>query len=68
VQQLRSLNFERARTEDEEKREDLKTIHDAANVWDRGYGNGDQLTWLYSRDRAETHSSGSGHERGLSGS
>jgi len=47
VQQLRNLSFERSKTEQEAKRENLATIDDAAEAWEHGYGDGLQLTWLF---------------------
>ena len=46
-QQIRNVSFERDKTEQEAKRENLKTVHDAEDVWRRGYGNGEQVTWLF---------------------
>jgi hypothetical protein len=47
VQQLRNTSFERARTEQEEQRDPEKTARNVAEVWERGYGTGVQLTWLF---------------------
>lgn len=47
TQQIRNLSFERARTEQETEREKLADIHDAEDVWKRGYGNGLDITWLF---------------------
>ena len=44
---FREVSFERDKTEQEAKRENLKTVHDAEDVWRRGYGNGEQVTWLF---------------------
>ncbi len=46
VQQVRNVSFERQKTEDEEKREHLHAISDVGDVWKRGYGDGQQITWL----------------------
>jgi hypothetical protein len=46
VQQLRNLSFEREQTEQESKREHLADVKSAADILKRGYGNGQQLTWL----------------------
>ena len=43
---MRNVSFERAKTEEEEKREHLKSISDVGDVWKRGYGNAEQITWL----------------------
>ncbi|MGQ0833308.1 MAG: DUF3857 domain-containing protein [Gammaproteobacteria bacterium] len=47
VQQIRNLSFERNKTEQEAKRENLTEILNAEDVWRRGYGNGLEITWLY---------------------
>lgn len=46
VQQVRNVTFERQKTEEEEKREHLKSISDVGDVWKRGYGTAEQITWL----------------------
>lgn len=46
VQQIRNVSYERDKTAAEEKREHLKSIGDVGDVWQRGYGNGEQITWL----------------------
>lgn len=46
VQRVRNLSFESS-TSTEQVREQLKSIHDAVDVWERGYGDGEQLTWLF---------------------
>lgn len=47
VQQVRNLSFERARTEQEIKREKLADNSDAEDVWKHGYGDGIEVTWLF---------------------
>lgn len=47
VQRLRNLSFEPSRSEKEAEREKLRESDDAADVWERGYGAGDQVTWLF---------------------
>jgi hypothetical protein len=47
AQQVRNLSFERERSEQEQKRENIKVVHDVADVWNRGYGDGLQVTWLF---------------------
>lgn len=47
AQQIRNLSFERRKTEQEAKREQLAEIDSAAEVWTRGYGNGVQINWLF---------------------
>jgi transglutaminase-like putative cysteine protease len=46
VQQVRNVSFERQKTEEEEKREHLHAISDVGEVWKRGYGSAEQITWL----------------------
>jgi hypothetical protein len=47
VQQIRNLSFEKEKTQQEEKREKRKGIHNVEDVWKRGYGDGGDITWLY---------------------
>lgn len=47
AQQVRNLSVERQRTEQEEKRENIKPVSDVADVWNRGYGGEQQVTWLF---------------------
>jgi hypothetical protein len=47
VQQIRNLSFERDRTEEEDKRENIKTNDDVEDVWKRGYGEAWQINWLF---------------------
>jgi hypothetical protein len=47
VQQLRNLSFEPPRTDTERERDKISGNDDAADVWERGYGDGDQITWLF---------------------
>jgi Domain of Unknown Function with PDB structure (DUF3857) len=47
VQQIRNTSYEREKTTQEEKREKIKSIDKAEDVWKRGYGNDFQLTWLF---------------------
>jgi hypothetical protein len=46
VQQIRNVSFERQKTEQEEKRQYLRSISDVGDVWKRGYGTGEQINWL----------------------
>jgi hypothetical protein len=46
-QQIRNVSFERDKTEQEARRENLKTAKDVEDVWRRGYGDGEQVTWLF---------------------
>lgn len=47
VQQVRNLSFEHDRSEQELKAEKLRDRDDVADVWNYGYGDGEQITWLY---------------------
>ena len=47
VQQIRNLSYEIRKTEQEEKRDNEKPVTNVAEVWKKGYGYGQQLTWLY---------------------
>lgn len=47
VLQLRNISFERGRSEQELKREKLKDAGSVADVWQRGYGDGFDITWLF---------------------
>jgi hypothetical protein len=47
VQKMRNLEYERERTEVEEKREKLKENHDATEVFKHGYGDSYDLTLLF---------------------
>lgn len=47
VQQMRNTSYEPPRTEAEEKQAKEKPPTNVEEVWQRGFGNGQQLTWLY---------------------
>lgn len=47
TQQIRNLSFERAKSEQEIKREAQKEAKNVADVWNRGYGDGLEITWLF---------------------
>jgi hypothetical protein len=47
VQQLRNTDFEMEKTEQEKKREKQKDSGNAEEIWKRGYGDGQRLTWLF---------------------
>ena len=46
VQRVRNLSLE-GQQNLEEAQEKLKSIHDAVDVYERGYGDGEQITWLF---------------------
>jgi len=49
VQQFRNTSYEVQKTEQEKKRAKEKTVENVnvEGIWKRGYGNGQQLTWLF---------------------
>jgi hypothetical protein len=47
TQQIRNFSFERERSEQEWKRENLKDIHTVEDVWKHSYGNYWQIDWLF---------------------
>ena len=47
TQRIRNLTFERAKSEQETKRENLKEADDVEDVWKHGYGHGGEITWLF---------------------
>ena len=47
TQQLRNLTFEREKSEQEQNRESLKEINSIEDIWKRGYGDGNGITWLF---------------------
>jgi hypothetical protein len=47
TQQIRNLSYERARSSQESDRENLKDAKDVGDVWNLGYGDGEQITWLF---------------------
>jgi Domain of Unknown Function with PDB structure (DUF3857) len=47
VQQFRNTSYELRKTEQEEKRDREKQAENVEDVWKRGYGDGNQLTWLF---------------------
>ncbi len=47
VQQIRNTTYELQKTEQEEKRAKEKPVENVEELWKRGYGNGQQLTWLF---------------------
>jgi hypothetical protein len=47
VQQLRNTSYEVRKTEQEQKRDKEKPAANAEELWKRGYGDGQRLTWLF---------------------
>jgi Domain of Unknown Function with PDB structure (DUF3857) len=47
VQQIRNTSYEVSKTEQEQKRSKEKDVNNVEDLWKRGYGNGQQLTWLF---------------------
>lgn len=47
VQRLRNTSYERQKTEQEQKRAKEKESSNVEDVWKRGYGDGEQITWLF---------------------
>jgi hypothetical protein len=47
VQQFRNTSFEVNKTEQEQKRAKEKDVDNVEDLWKRGYGTGEQLTWLF---------------------
>lgn len=46
TQQIRNVSFELQKTQQESDRENLKSIRNVAQVWERGYGDAEQITML----------------------
>jgi hypothetical protein len=47
VQQIRNTSYEIQKTEQEAKRDKEKSATSVEDVWKRGYGDGQDLTWLF---------------------
>jgi hypothetical protein len=47
AQQFRNTSFESVKTEQEQKRENLKEENNVEDVWKHGYGDGAQINWLF---------------------
>ncbi len=47
VQQIRNKSYEVRKSQQEEQREKEKPAENVEDVWKRGYGNRQQLTWLF---------------------
>jgi hypothetical protein len=44
---VRNLSFERQKSQQEADRESLKTAKNVEDLWKQGYGDGNQITWLF---------------------
>jgi hypothetical protein len=44
---VRNLSFERWKSQQEADREGLKTAKNVEDLWKQGYGDGNQITWLF---------------------
>jgi len=47
TQQIRNLSYERNKSEQEAAREAQKDAKNVADVWNLGYGYGEEITWLF---------------------
>ncbi|HEY4979125.1 MAG TPA: DUF3857 domain-containing protein, partial [Candidatus Acidoferrum sp.] len=47
TQQIRNLSYEPRKTEQEEKRDKIKTESNVEELWKNGYGNGWNIAWLF---------------------
>jgi len=47
TQSVRNITFERQKSDQEADREDLKGAKNVEDVWKRGYGDAEQITWLF---------------------
>lgn len=47
TQRLRNTSFERQKSAQEAERENLKSAKNVEDVWKRGYGDGNQIAWLF---------------------
>jgi transglutaminase-like putative cysteine protease len=47
VQQFRNTSYAEYKTEEERKRDKEKDINNVDDVWKQGFGDSEQLTWLY---------------------
>lgn len=47
VQRIRNLSFDNQTESEEALRDKVNSIHDAVDAWERGYGTGEQITWLF---------------------
>jgi Domain of Unknown Function with PDB structure (DUF3857) len=44
---IRNLSFERQKSQQEAERENPKTAKNVEDLWKQGYGNGNQIAWLF---------------------
>jgi hypothetical protein len=44
---IRNLSFERPKTQQEAERENPKAVRNVEDLWKQGYGDGNQITWLF---------------------
>ena len=47
TQELRNTSFEREKTDEEARRAKEREASDVEDVWTQGYGDGQQITWLF---------------------
>ncbi len=47
TQKIRNTSFERQKSQQEADREKLKAIKDVEDIWRLGYGDGNQIPWLF---------------------
>jgi len=47
MQRLRNLGYERQLSAEEEEREKIKAARNVEDVWTHGYGDGNQIAWLF---------------------
>jgi hypothetical protein len=47
TQRIRNTSFERQKSQQEQDRENLKSARSVEDVWARGYGDGNQIAWLF---------------------
>ena len=47
VQQIRNLSYEREKSEQERNRQKLQPIENVEDVWKKGYGNRQEINWLF---------------------
>jgi len=47
TQRIRNTSFERQKSQQEQDRENLRSARSVEDVWTRGYGDGNQIAWLF---------------------